>query len=86
MLAPNPDEEVVRLCRAIGLPDAKLHASLTAVMVEGKDEYPATLHFQPSTVFEMLKWNLDIKAGWHCWQCLDAGDKDTGHISTGFGR
>lgn len=60
VLPGNPHEEVVRLAGALGVGEEQLHASIEATMVEGAHRYPASLGFQPSSLYDALRWYLDI--------------------------
>jgi len=60
VLPCNPDQEIEILCREFGIPADQLQAKMEAIVVDGDDSYPASLHFAPTTMYNALKWHLDI--------------------------
>ncbi|CAK0842487.1 unnamed protein product [Prorocentrum cordatum] len=60
VLPRNPHDEIVRLALELGIKEERLHARLDATIVEGEDQYPAELGFQPTTLYDALQWHLNI--------------------------
>mmetsp|Transcript_84594 Transcript_84594/g.217977 ORF Transcript_84594/g.217977 Transcript_84594/m.217977 type:complete len:1162 (+) Transcript_84594:51-3536(+) len=60
VLPCNPHEEILKLAAELDISEAQLYAPLKAEMVEGEKRYPADLGFAAQTLYETLKWHLDI--------------------------
>jgi len=60
ILPCNPHGEIVELVSELGIQEERAHARLEAVMVEGRDRYPADLGFEATTLYDALQWHVDI--------------------------
>eukprot|EP00931_Biecheleriopsis_adriatica_P101983 TRINITY_DN77025_c0_g1_i1.p1 TRINITY_DN77025_c0_g1~~TRINITY_DN77025_c0_g1_i1.p1 ORF type:complete len:1413 (+),score=223.84 TRINITY_DN77025_c0_g1_i1:44-4282(+) len=56
----NPHDEIVELTSVLGIPEERIHAKIEAMMVEGQDRYPASLGYEATTLYDTLRWQLDI--------------------------
>jgi sulfite reductase alpha subunit-like flavoprotein/nitric oxide synthase oxygenase domain/subunit/hemoglobin-like flavoprotein len=60
ILPCNPEEEVLALSQELGLSEKELHSEIDATMVEGDDRYAADIGFKAASLYDALRWHLDI--------------------------